>query len=439
MKKKMLFLVVCLFSVTFLFAGGAKETSEGKSEKNGGEKTYIRFSHPAAAQSEKEWVAAFEEEAESDYNVDLDFLTIPGGELIQKITVMALSGDFIDLLAAQEVNEFAALKILTPLNDYLENDPDLSKDDFIQSILSAASIDGKIYALPSVGIGYGTMVNTDMLEETGMSLEDVNSYDSLVEAAKRMTKDGKYGYAFCGSMARVAWRDFYVLAAGNGLLFNELDKPESKKKFIDVMELYLKLKPYTIPNVESVGWPDIHKMVVDGNAGFISTGTYFTGYVSGFNPDAVAYTRPIPPPLGPSASEPYVLVGSFGYGILSGSENKEVAWDLLKLALNEEYSAKLAGSMHISALKNISKNAVTMEMEKYYEGHLDSRQNQLDRWKTMISDYGITMPTLPGQAEIERVYQEKFFKMYNGDITPEEMYEEFMPEYIAIQKQFTTE
>jgi ABC-type glycerol-3-phosphate transport system substrate-binding protein len=411
-------------------------TSENLQDSKNTEPVTIRFSHPASAEAEKEWVAEFKKEAEEKFPVNIEMLNIPGGELIKKITVMALSGDFIDLLAAQEVNEFAALKILMPLNERLDNDPDISRDDFKQSVLQAASIDGNIYALPTVGVGYSTMVNTKMLDETGMKLKDLKTWDDLLEAAKGMAKNGNYGYGWCGSDPRFNFRDFYVLASGNGLTFDKLDDPTNKQKFIELMEFYLKLKDYSLQNVESIGWPDLHKTFVDCKLGMIATGTYASEYLSGFDPEVVEYIRPIPVPTGPSVDKPLALVGTFGYGILNGSDNKDISWELLKLALEDKYTAKLSGAMHVTALKGVAQEAIDTEMEKHFEGHLPAKKDIVDRWNNIINNFGIPMPSLTGQTEIERVYQEKFFEMYFGRITSEQMYEQFIPEYQRIIKQY---
>ena len=396
----------------------------------------LRFSAPASSDAEKQWCADFKKYVEAKYNgVTIEYLNIPGGDLIQKITVMVSAGDVPDLILAQDVTDFVKMDALEPLDNYIKKDK-MKISNFNKGALEFSKVDGKIYSLPTLAVGYGLMVNTKLLNNAGFKLEDLKTWKDLLAAAKAMTKGDTYGYGLCGSVSRFAFRDFYIAAASNGLLYDKLSDPANKVRFIELLKFYKELAPSITPNASSVEWGAVHQYIVDGKIGFLGTGTYYSGYLYGFAPDSLEYLRPIQFPKGPSAKKPLSLVGNAGYAIFKGSKNKELAWKVLKDALSSKFAAQFAGSINMTALTTIPKATIQAEVNKYYAKHLNAQMEILNRWTKVLSAGGVPQPKIAGQTEIERDYQEKFFAMLAGKITPEEMYQQFVAQVKDVEAQY---
>lgn len=397
----------------------------------------LRFSFPGASDAERQWAADFKEYIEDKYpEVTIEYLHIPGGDLIRRITVMVSAGDVPDIIAAQDINDFVAMGALEPLDSYIAADEYIQLEDFNEGALLFSQVDGVTYTIPSVAVGYGLLVNTNLLYDAGFALEDLKTWDDLLEAAAAMTKDGNYAWAFCGSVPRFLFRDFYVMAAGNALLYDGLADPENKQKFIEVMNFYMDLKPYITPAVQGLEWGDLHRYIVDNRVGFIATGTYYSGYLWGFLPASLEYLRPIQFPKGPSAEKPLSLIGNLGFGIFADSPNKEIAWKVAREAVNQRFAAQLAGSINVTALNTIPDEVMAEEVKKYYAEHLDAQMEILDMWGEILREGGVPQPQVLGQTEIERAFQEYFFMMFDGQITPEEMYDRFIAEVKMIEADY---
>jgi multiple sugar transport system substrate-binding protein len=424
-KKVLVFLIVIATFMLFCTSGlNAKSVT-------------IRFSAPGSSEAEKQWCADFKKYIEAKYSgVTIEYLNIPGGDLLQKITVMVKAGDVPDLILAQDITDLVKMDALEPLNVYLKKQKELKIQDFNQGALEFSKVNGKIYSLPVLAVGYGLMVNTKLLSETGFKLENLKTWNDLLAAAKAMTKGGTYGYGLCGSVPRFTFRDFYIAAASNGLMYDKLADPASKKKFIELMKFYKKLSPYITPAVSSVEWGAVHQYIVNGKIGFLGTGTYYSGYLYGFAPDSLEYLRPIQFPKGPSVTKPVSLVGNAGYAIFKQSKNKALAWKILTEAFNKKFAAQFAGSINMTALKTIPTEILQQEVNKYYSKHLNAQMDILSKWDRILSKGGVPQPKITGQAEIERVYQEKFFLMLAGKITPEEMYAQFVGQVKEIATEY---
>lgn len=419
--------------------GKTTETpAEGAGASKPEEPVTLRFSFPNSSDAEKEWVADFEKFVKEKYpHVTIEWLHIPGGELIKKITIMLQANDIPDLILAQEITDFVKMEALEPLDDYLNSDKDITADHFNQAALAFSKVDGNIYSLPTLAVGYGLLVNTDIIGKAGIKLEDLKTWDDYLNAAKEITKDDVFAHAFAGNEPRFTFRDFYIAAASNGIMIDQLTDPANKSKLVELMEFYLKLKPYMIPEVQAAEWPAIHQNILDGRVAFIGTGTYFSGYLTGLRSDAINYLRPIPFPKGPSADSTKSLVANAGFAIFKESKNKDLSWKILKEALNEQFAAKLAGSINTSASTVLSESVLKEEVQKFYPAEiLDSQMDILSRWKSIMDNTGTPMPLVAGQTEIERIYQEKLFKLLNGGVTPEKMVDEFIEEVKKVEEEF---
>lgn len=408
--------------------------SGGQQEQTEEEPVTLRFSFPGSSDAEKQWVSDFEDYVAENYShVDIEWIHIPGGDLLQRITVMVQSGDVPDLIGAQDISDFVAMDALLPLNERLEEDNEINREDFHEGALEFSIIDGNIYTLPIVAVPYGLMVNTAVLSEAGFELEDLQNWDDMLLAAEAMTDGENYAYGFTGSNARFHFRDFYIAAASNGIMYDDLTNPGIKDNFIELMNFYLDMKPYIHPAATSVEWGDVHRYMIDKRIGFLGTGSYFSAYMGSFEDNAIENLSVIPFPTGPSVNQTQSLIGNLGFGIFKESENHDLAWEIMKDALSEPFAAQLAGSINVPATTTISEDVLQAEVKKYYSDNLEAQMDILDRWDRIMSDGGVGQPKITGQTEIERAYGEYFMDMYSGDITPEEMYELFIEEVKSIQ------
>jgi len=439
-KKLLALLVLAVLASTAVIAEGRKDGASAPAAGGSkfasvkpGEKVTIRFTHAGASQGEKEFMANFKKYYEAkNPNITVEFIVIPGGEALQKITVMTTAGDWPDVIGILDVGDFAAMGIVEPLDDYFAKDKNLKKEHFISDVLKYSQIGGKTYAVPITAIGFGLMVNTNLLKGTGYKLEDIKTWDDLIKVSQAMTKDGVSGYGFCGVTPRFMYRDFYISALSNGITMDKMDDPANKKRMMELLDFYKRLYPTIIPNWASAEWADAHKYVIDNRMGFLTTGTYYSSYMSGLSGNCIEYIRPIAYPRGPSMDKSPAYVANYAYGITSGSKHKDVAWDIIKEVHLSSVGPEFTGSIHAPANVTYDKNLVKESVKKYFSAYLDSQMDILARWDKIMS-VGVPQPVVLGQADIERSYQNRMFNYLSGKITADQFYDQWMEDLRKIK------
>lgn len=109
----------------------------------------------------------------SEYNTDEDY---EAGAT--KLNTEIISGNVPDIINIDQLpyQQYAAKGLLEDLYPYIDNESDISREDFVQSILKATESDGKLYTLsPTFNvismIGASSVVGDDM----GWTLEDMQN------------------------------------------------------------------------------------------------------------------------------------------------------------------------------------------------------------------------------------------------------------------------
>lgn len=396
------------------------------------EKTVIRMTHPNAGEMDTIWMKRFETHVEKVLpEVDLEFIHMSGSELISKVTIMTQGNDWPDIITAQDIADFATLGIIEPIDSYLATSEIIDLDNYHDAGVQYANYQGNQYYAPVLVIPYALLTNENRLAEVGIDKSELETWDDLVNASKQMSDTGKAAYGFCGSIPRQAFRDFYILAASNGLYPDALGLPESKDTLVECLEMYKTLQPYTIENSLSVEWGDLHKYIAEDNIGFIGTGGYYAGYITGMKEDATDYLRPIAFPKGPSVEKSTSLVGSLGYALTSGSENKDLAWKVIEQAMTPEF-LYMYGVQNIPALKETDHDLMIKYLKEYFPSKADVFAEIIYEWSDIIAAGGVLQPSVPGQTEFERSFQEHLAKLLDDEITSEEMAVSFAADFNEI-------
>ncbi len=116
---------------------------------------------------------------------------VPGPTLIQKVLQQASSKTLPDVLMLDnpDIQQIAATGALAPLKDF-----GLNADGFAPGPVSAATYKGDLYALQPGANTIAIFYNEDMLTKAGV--KPPTTWAELKAAAKKLTADGHYGFAF---------------------------------------------------------------------------------------------------------------------------------------------------------------------------------------------------------------------------------------------------
>lgn len=173
-------------------ACGGGDSGGGDTGKGGTETvTSLSVLDYYADEPSKSIVADMLKQCGTSIGVQITREAVPGDTLIAKVLQQASSKTLPDVLMLDnpDVKQIAATGALLPLND-----AGLSADGYAQGVVDAATADGKLYALQPGANTIGIFYNKDLLEKAGV--QPPTTWDELKAAAKKLTGNGVYGFAF---------------------------------------------------------------------------------------------------------------------------------------------------------------------------------------------------------------------------------------------------
>ena len=121
----------------------------------------------------------------------VDHQSVPGPTLIQKVLQQASSKTLPDMLMLDnpEIQQIAEAGALMPLGDF-----GINADGYAPGPVSAATYDGQLYGLQPGANTLAVFYHKDVLEKAGV--QPPKTWAELKTAAKKLTSDKQYGFAF---------------------------------------------------------------------------------------------------------------------------------------------------------------------------------------------------------------------------------------------------
>lgn len=409
-----------------------KTTSEAKKEEEKGITANLRVLYPGTSDIEKELAEDIKIELQKKHpGIEVEYIYLSWADMEKKLAVMIQSGDYPDIMQIQDIANPVAMEALEPIKPYLEKEFDINS--FSKAALERMTKDDELYGVPVLSIAYSHIINEKLLNNAGMKVEDIKTWDDVLKAVTLMTKDGANGYAMAnGGEGRFTFRDFMMISLSNG--FNPSDVSEqTKAKYIETLQ-FLKDLGASMPKSQ-VTWlyPELFKAWEADQVGMIHTGSYFTSNIVSHGTNSIKHTKVVPMPKGPSVDKTQVMVGAVGWSMISGSEQKEAAWEFMKVALSEPIVSKFAGSMHVPAVDYANEEIMLESAKTAYGDSAEAHIALVADMKKAVDDHGVPMPIIVGQSAMEKVVQNAVVEMIDGKTTAEEAYEKIKQGISALQ------
>lgn len=219
-------------------------------------------------------------DAEKKYNTKIEYINIPWGEMVEKVTSTALSGDpFADvvILEFRWIPAMLAGGYLKPLDDFM----DVSKEErFPETVKKIGTFNGKQYGFnASANESGGLYYNKTMFKREGLTdpyeLQQKGewTWSAYLDAAKKLTKDtngdgtpDQYGLSADPTILAT-----YLIHSNGGQIVDEeagtvtFDTPEAIEAYDFMAALYNEHKVIK-PN-EGDNWGDPRKYFTQGLVG----------------------------------------------------------------------------------------------------------------------------------------------------------------------------
>jgi multiple sugar transport system substrate-binding protein len=199
MKKIAIVLLLMMVFGSMVYAGGGRQDSSTA----GTTIEYWNVFDPAGAnpldgKSHEEKYTEYER-SHPDVKITHNIMTYDQIREKAIVSGQAKTGpDFVHMLG-EWVPEFAQMGLVTDITNNVKAWPDYNA--FPASTWKVAAVDGKIYGIPSVASTRVLLYREDLLKGAGVAVP--KTWTELRDAAKRLTKDNVYGFAFCSSTRAV--------------------------------------------------------------------------------------------------------------------------------------------------------------------------------------------------------------------------------------------
>lgn len=316
-------------------------------------------------------------------NVKIEYTVMTVDQFKTTVVSLILGGDAPDLFP---IPTGMTLATAVDENWYTSMDGLLSQE-FLATLESdvfsegVSMVDGAMYTLPDQQAITNALLfyNKDLLSQAGVEVP--TTYSEFINACKKVTDAGKgqyYGFIEGGKQLNrldVLLRSWAQVAGGkispaSSALTVDGRAPYDSKEMTGVFDVFSQLvKDGSIhPDTVNISAPEARELFAQGQAAFLSQGSWCISTWAETNPELNYGVMAIPCPDGQEAG--YIGAGEMGpwIGIYSQSEHKEAAAEYLEALYSEEYQgAVVSDGGCISIVKGVNEKYMTNEqMLDYY-------------------------------------------------------------------------
>ena len=338
MKRIVVMLLVTVILGSMVFAGGGRDS--------GTTIEYMNVFDPAQG-SGNDGIAHREKYAEyqrlnPDVRINHNIMTYDQIRERAIVSGQARTGaDFIHMLG-EWVPEFAQMGLIADITDEMRAWADFNA--FPESAWKVATVNGRIYGIPSVASTRTLVYREDLLRNAGVQVP--RTWTELREAARRLTGGGVYGFAFCSSTRAVRGpQEFavFLYSVGRAELAVQqgnrwvpgftVDQAEQVFQFYyDLMFVDQSVPPFSI----GWEWDDMDPAFATGTVAMVQNGAWMSGRAQESPTGSSWRTAPFPYHTNPST---YMEVKVEGIG--NFSRNRQAVLDFGKWLYSRDNMAYL--------------------------------------------------------------------------------------------------
>ncbi|MGF7058759.1 extracellular solute-binding protein [Brassicibacter mesophilus] len=267
--------------------------------------------------------------------------------------LMAGRGTDILLLSSEDsLITYIEKGILVDLDDMIEKDTDFNIDDYNKNIIDLTRYKEKLYTMPiNYHKFYISVLNTKLLDEKGISLDDTMTWRDLYNLSRKLNKNSKEKiYVLPKVQEDILFEQIILQDVGYYL---DKDKKEARfnsKEFIDTLELFKDIKEDDIMHPELTWYrifQEFDRLETELNKIAIILEEineyYYINYSGAYFNDSF---KAVSAPKGEYTGNR--LFYSDFLSINTNSKHKEEAWEFIKFVLTEEVQKRDEGRIHIN-------------------------------------------------------------------------------------------
>ncbi|BFL48517.1 ABC transporter substrate-binding protein [Lactonifactor longoviformis] len=244
MKRKLVSVLLCAAMITTLVSGcGNKNTSsdEGtkKAEESGGDVT-ISYACWDSNQAKLIQTVADEFEEENP-NIKIDIQVNGWDDYWTGLEAAATGGSLPDTfwMHSNNIYYYGSNDQLLDLTNYIEKSDQVDLANYPEGLGEIYNIDGKQYAIPKDYDTIALWYNKTLFDEAGLAYpDDTWTWDTLKDAAKKLTKDDKSQYGFCAGLHNQEGYYNFVYQNGGEIITEDKKSGYDNEKTVQGIEEY---------------------------------------------------------------------------------------------------------------------------------------------------------------------------------------------------------
>ena len=373
-----------------------------------------------------------------DIELTLDVYKMEDGFLnaADKLATELMAGKGPDLLISDNVPTGDVKKLLksgvfAPMDEFINQDASWNTEDYIMPVIEGGKFDGVQYVMP---LSYDPVImvsSKEAMAEMNLTEEVCIDTPSLMKAVAAMY-DTEYTERILAEGVQLF--SFPVYLDGIFLDYNEGEITTDPQIMQEACEAYAKMYEEDAHSI-SMGYADAGKSITERNAYVYFPGT---AGVYGFIASEMAIAAKETPaiiPLRTIQGETLAEVETYA-GISANSENKQAAWNLLKMFLTEEgQKAHTLSNGNYPVLRSAFEAVLQSEIQRTKEKNIevsDLSEEFLTDAKEIICNPQKCLMTGNISGEKFQLMMEPF---YYGEAS----YEECMQKFQSFAKIYLTE
>ena len=264
-------------------------------------------------------------------NIKVEFQTVPGEELFDKLLTQIATGNPPDAAYVSDwmTGSFAQEGGLAPLEEYIAKSNLIDVSDYVPAFLGTSQVDGVQYGLPFASETTGLFYRIDRFEEAGLDPKNPpKTWEEFQEAAEKLTNpaENKYGFAVFATQGESTYNFYpWLWQAGGAQVSTEdpndvtWDSPEGQK----AADFYTGLAQFAPPDLLNATAWDARIPFANGDLGMLMAGGWLVGELMTQFPDATGKWAVAPLPQDERCA---TTIAGDHLVIFSASDKKEAAW-----------------------------------------------------------------------------------------------------------------
>ena len=286
-------------------------------------------------------------------------------EAMNRFNLDLASGKAPDIMDIQyfDMENLVHKRLVENLEDYIEADADIAREDYIEGVLRACTIDDVLFTIPMEFMVYSYAGRASELgEEPGWTLEDIKSYLENGDKVKALHSTREYAVVELLSYAL----DEFVDKENGVCNFNT----DSFKALLEILS--------GLPSEEEYSWTSMEDTeAVMCSTGFINFRSIQDQLESQYGEDYVIKGYPTS-----DGREQHELGIVNAYSIMSASANKEGAWEFIKFSLQNISAEDFYYSF--TSDKNVMQELIDAELAHAGE---ETQKQYYTQWGTFYYHY----------------------------------------------------